>query len=43
LWEDLTDVLLESTDQSLLDLHWGSANVVLRAEDVALLRSRSNG
>jgi DNA-binding SARP family transcriptional activator len=43
LWEDLTDVLLESTDKSLLDLHWKSAGVVLRAEDVALLRSRSNG
>jgi len=43
LWEDLTDVLLESTDASLLDLHWRSANIVLRAEDVALLRSRSNG
>jgi DNA-binding SARP family transcriptional activator len=43
LWEDLTDVLLESTDRSLLNLHWKSADVVLRAEDVALLRSRSNG
>jgi DNA-binding SARP family transcriptional activator len=43
LWEDLTDVLLESTDQSLLELHWKSANVVLRAEDVVRLRSRSNG
>jgi DNA-binding SARP family transcriptional activator len=43
LWEDLTDVLLESTDQSLLELHWKSAKVVLRAEDVVPLRSRSNG
>lgn len=34
LWEDLTDVLLESTDKSLMDLHWKSASLVLRAEDV---------
>ena len=43
LWEDLTDVLLESTDQSLLDLHWKAAGLVLRDEDVLLLRSRVNG
>ena len=43
LWEDLTDVLLESTDQSLLDLHWKAASLVLRAADVVLLRSRVNG
>ena len=43
LWEDLTDVLLESTDQSLLDLHWKAAGLVLRGEDVVLLRSRVNG
>ncbi len=43
LWEDLTDVLLESTDQSLLDLHWKAAHLVLRSEDVALLRDRING
>ncbi len=43
LWEDLTDVLLESTDKSLMDLHWKSASLVLRAEDVGLLRNRVNG
>jgi DNA-binding SARP family transcriptional activator len=43
LWEDLTDVLLESADQSLLELHWKSANLVLRAEDVDQLRGRSDG
>jgi hypothetical protein len=43
LWEDLTDVLLESTDQSLLNLHWKAADLVLRPEDVVLLRSRVNG
>jgi DNA-binding SARP family transcriptional activator len=43
LWEDLTDVLLESTDQSLLDLHWKAADLVLRSEDVVLLRGRANG
>jgi len=43
LWEDLTDVLLESADQSLLDLHWKTAELVLRSEDVVLLRTRANG
>ena len=43
LWEDLTDVLLESTDQTLLDLHWKAAGIVLRSDDVLLLRSRVNG
>jgi DNA-binding SARP family transcriptional activator len=43
LWEDLTDVLLESADQSLLELHWKAANASLRVEDVVLLRSRSDG
>jgi len=43
LWEDLTDVLLESADQSLLLLHWKGAGLVLRPEDVVLLRSRVNG
>src|SRR5665213_87930 len=43
LWEDLTDVLLESTDQSLMDLHWKAASHVLRSEDVGLLRNRVNG
>jgi DNA-binding SARP family transcriptional activator len=43
LWEDLTDVLLESTDQSLMDLHWRAASLVLRSEDVGLLRVRIDG
>ena len=43
LWEDLTDVLLESADQSLLLLHWKAAGLVLRPDDVVLLRSRVNG
>ena len=43
LWEDLTDVLLESADQSLLDLHWKTAGLILRPDDVLLLRSRENG
>lgn len=43
LWEDLTDVLLESADQSLLVLHWKGAGLVLRPEDVVLLRSRVDG
>jgi DNA-binding SARP family transcriptional activator len=43
LWEDLTDVLLESADQSGLELHWKTANMVLRTDDVVLLRNRANG
>jgi hypothetical protein len=43
LWEDLTDVLLESADQSLLEIHWKSANAMLRSEDVDQLRARSGG
>ena len=43
LWEDLTDVLLESVDQSLLNLHWKAASLALRAQDVVALRSRANG
>jgi DNA-binding SARP family transcriptional activator len=43
LWEDLTDVLLESTDQSLLELHWKAAGLVLHATDVVALRSRAHG
>jgi DNA-binding SARP family transcriptional activator len=43
LWEDLTDVLLESPDQSLLELHWKTANMTLRSDDVGLLRERANG
>jgi len=43
LWEDLTDVLLESADQSLLELHWKCAQGVLRSEDVVILRNREQG
>jgi len=43
LWEDLTDVLLESADQSLLELHWKCAHGVLRSDDVVTLRSREQG
>ena len=43
LWEDLTDVLLETADQSLLALHWKAADMVLRPEDVVLLRNREHG
>jgi DNA-binding SARP family transcriptional activator len=43
LWEDLTDVLLEETDQSLLALHWKGAGLVLHANDVNALRSRAHG
>jgi hypothetical protein len=43
LWEDLTDVLLETADQSLLALHWRAADAVLRVEDVVQLRSREHG
>ena len=43
LWEDLTDVLSESTNQSLMDLHWKAASHVLRPEDIGLLRNRING
>jgi hypothetical protein len=43
LWEDLTDVLLETADQSLLALHWKAAELVLRPEDIVLLRNREHG
>jgi DNA-binding SARP family transcriptional activator len=43
LWEGLTDVLLENADQSLLNLHWRAAGLVLRAEDVVALRGREQG
>jgi DNA-binding SARP family transcriptional activator len=43
LWEDLTDVLLETTDQSLLALHWKAASLVLDDNDVSALRSRMHG
>ena len=43
LWEDLTDVLLETADPSLLEVHWRSASLVLRADDVVALRGRERG
>jgi hypothetical protein len=43
LWEDLTDVLLETADQSLLELHWKAAALVLDTKDVAALRAREHG
>ena len=43
LWEDLTDVLLETADPSLLEVHWRSAGLVLRADDVVALRTRERG
>ncbi|MHB8378579.1 MAG: hypothetical protein ACYDB2_01515 [Acidimicrobiales bacterium] len=43
LWEDLTDVLLETADQSLLDLHWKAAALALAPKDVVALRNRENG
>jgi DNA-binding SARP family transcriptional activator len=43
LWEDLTDVLLESTDESLLSLHWKVASLVLHDTDVDALRGRVHG
>ena len=43
LWEDLTDVLLETTDQSLLALHWKAASLVLHTGDVEALRGRVHG
>jgi DNA-binding SARP family transcriptional activator len=43
LWEDLTDVLLETADPSLLELHWRAAALVLRSDDVVALRMREHG
>jgi DNA-binding SARP family transcriptional activator len=43
LWEDLTDVLLETSDQSLMAIHWTAAALVLRPDDVTALRARQNG
>ena len=43
LWEDLSDVLLETADPSLLEVHWRSAGLVLRADDVVALRARERG
>jgi DNA-binding SARP family transcriptional activator len=43
LWEDLTDVLLETADQSLLELHWKAAALALDTKDVVALRAREHG
>jgi hypothetical protein len=43
LWEDLTDVLLEGKDASLLQLHWKAAETVLESGEVTVLRSREHG
>ena len=43
LWEDLTDVVLETADQSLMEVHWKAAALLLRPEDVSQLRTRENG
>lgn len=43
LWEDLTDVLLESSDQSKLRLHWRAADQVLSPTDIEALRAREHG
>ena len=43
LWEDLTDVLLETSDQSLMAIHWTAAALALRPDDVTALRARQNG
>ena len=43
LWEDLTDVLLETAVPSLLILHWRSAGLVLRSDDMVALRAREHG
>jgi DNA-binding SARP family transcriptional activator len=43
LWEDLTDVVLESTDQTLTALHWKAASLMLHATDVDALRGRALG
>ena len=43
LWEDLTDVVLETADQSRMELHWKAAALLLRPDDVSQLRTRENG
>ena len=43
LWEDLTDVVLESADPSLLSMHWRAAEAVLGKPAVVALQSRANG
>lgn len=43
LWEDLTDIVLESTDPSLLTRHWQAAEVALGSDAVATLKTRADG
>ena len=43
LWEDLTDVLLETAEPNLLEVHWRAAGLVLRGDDVVALRTRERG
>jgi hypothetical protein len=43
LWEDLSDVLLETADPSLMAVHWKAATLLLGPEDVTALRARENG
>lgn len=43
LWEDLTDVLLEHHDQSLMKRHFSEAMSFLPESDVEALRQRENG
>lgn len=43
LWEDLTDVLLEHHDQSLMKRHFDEARAFLSESDVEALRQREDG
>ena len=43
LWEDLTDIVLESTDPSLLTRHWQAAEGALGSVAVATLKTRADG
>ena len=43
LWEQLTDVMLEHRDTSVMDQHWQQAESVLNPTVVRALRSRAQG
>lgn len=43
LWEDLTDIVLESADTSRRHFHWRAAEQVLGPKDVEALRARELG
>jgi hypothetical protein len=43
LWEDLTDIVLESADTSRRYFHWRAAEQVLGPKDVEALRARELG